>query len=109
MRGETMNTQSQQAELEAVYNSVRAKLLAKDFDGFTALIEPAKERPTPPKDVWLEAAPFILDMYPELAQTRFQRTAVSSDWAAYYTLIELDDVNFINLAMFKFHRVGASW
>src|SRR4051812_33031093 len=104
-----MNSQPQQAELEAAYNAVRAKLMAKDFDGFTALIEPAKERPTPPEETFLEAAPFILGMYPDLSETKFQRTAVSGDWAAYYTLIELDDVNFVNLAMFKFHRVGAAW
>jgi hypothetical protein len=107
--GGTIGNQSQQLELEAVYNGVRASLESKDFDAFTMLVEPAVELPALAKSDWLEGAEFLLDMYPDLANTKFQRTNASGERAGYYTLTELDDPNFINIMMFKFHRAGSSW
>ena len=98
-----------QAEVEAIYERVRASLASGDFDAFTALIEPAAASPALTKPDWLAAAGFLLSTYPDLANTRFQRTNERGDWAGYYTLTELDDPNFINIMMFTFHRAASSW
>jgi hypothetical protein len=97
------------AELETVYNKVRAAVKAKDYDAFLALVEPAKDRPAPPKAVFADAAPMILDGFPDLATTKFVKIGVSGDWAGYYALTDLDDKNFVTVAVFRFHRVAAGW
>jgi hypothetical protein len=104
-----MDADLARTEIETSYNKFRATLETNDFDGFLSLMEPAKPGLTMSRDDWLEAVEFLLDTYPSLGKTRYHSTTVSGDWAGYYVLTDLDDPHFINIVMFRFHRVAEMW
>lgn len=97
------------ADLEALYNKARAAVKAKYYDAFLALVEPAKERPAPPRPVFVDAAEMILIGLPDLATTKFLKIAASGDWVGYYALTDLDDKNFVTVSVFRFHKAASGW
>jgi hypothetical protein len=97
-------------KIEAHYTQVRDALTAKDFDKFIGLVEPAKERPLPPKDVFADAAPTILEMaYPELSKTKFIKTESKKDFAGYWMITDPDDANYLTITFLKLHGGPKGW
>lgn len=96
-------------ELEAAYARLRAAIENKNFSEFAAAVEPAKERPNPPPEMFEEAAEFMKDAFPTLSAKAFLKIETRGAWAGYYLRTELDDADFTTLTLVKFHKIEGHW
>ena len=95
--------------LEEVYERVRDAVRRRDFEAFSALVEPAHPESAFTRESFEKSACVLKEAYPDLKKLRFYKAEATSDWAGYYSTRDVGDPHFSCLVIFRFHRCGMQW
>jgi hypothetical protein len=97
------------AELEGVYADFKRSLRERNYLGFVATFQPARNRPHPDEETFVAGARMLDEHFPDFAAVHFVRATEFDEWAGYYVETERDDPNFTTITVYRFQRVDGRW